>query len=113
MSDPVSALPASVTLAKHGSDVRLVRTAEEALALMPGFRACVVVTDLVLPYMSGLLLARQLKSDPLTRDTAVIAVSAIDAASLATEAGCAAYFRKPIDQQAYARTVAALVGDGS
>lgn len=108
MSDPVTALPASIVLAKNGGDIRLVRTAEEALAMMTSFRARVVVTDLVLPQMSGLLLAQELKANPWTRHTHVVAISEIDAMDLANEAGCSAYFRKPIDQHAYAERVAEL-----
>ena len=117
----VSAHPASelavASLLNENCDVRIVRTAEEALALIRCFAARVVVTDLVLPRMSGLVLARRLKSDPTTRDIVVVAIGPFDAAdaeTMAKEAGCAAYIRTPFDEQRYVSTVAtALAAESS
>lgn len=107
-NDPASARLLFVLLANEGSDVRIARNAEEALAILKVFAARILVVDLVLPRMSGLLLVRQVKADPSTRDIIAIAVSIVDGPEterLALESGCAAYVRKPIDVQTFAKTV--------
>ena len=98
----------TVLLANAGGDVRVATSAEEALAMLRAFAPRVVVLDLVLPRMNGLLFARQLKSDPATRDIVIIAVSVINGPRterLALESGCAAYVYKPIDIETFAQTI--------
>ena len=80
-------------------DVRLVRTAEEALAILAAFPAQVIVLNLLLPRMSGLLLVKRLKGNPETRDIVVVSTSRADwgdAESLSREAGCASHLSHPI-----------------
>ena len=96
-------------LTREGFGVRVARGADEALAILPEFRAQMVVLDLVLPGRSGLLLARELKAGPLTQDLMLVAVSPLDGPDverLARQAGCAAYLPRPIDSQTFARTLA-------
>ena len=110
--DPASARLLAVLLRILGCDVRLAPSAEEALAVLDEFPARVLVLDLVLPRMGGLLLAKQLKRSSATRDIVVIAVSVVDGPEterLALESGCAAYVRKPIDIEAFTRTLLALL----
>jgi CheY-like chemotaxis protein len=98
--DPASAKLVSVLLNAEGCDTRIVRSAEEALKVLETFKPRAIVLDLVLPRMSGVLLAQQLKAEPTKRDIVIIAVSAFNGAEtvrVAMEAGCAAYVRKPID----------------
>jgi len=94
------------TLETHGYETRIAASAEEAMAAMTPSPPRAIVLDLVLPRLSGLVLAEQLKQDPATRDIPIIATSlfsAEDAAHLAREAGCADYVRKPIDPESFAR----------
>jgi CheY-like chemotaxis protein len=96
-------------LTAEGCDVRIARTASEALADLPGFRPHMVLLELVLPGMSGLVLTRRLKADEVTRHIVVVALSFVDGPAverLAIEAGCAAYIQKPIDPLTLARTLA-------
>jgi CheY-like chemotaxis protein len=93
-------------LATHGYETRIAGSAEEAIAILGSFVPRAIVLDLVLPRMSGLVLAEQLRQDPATRDIPIIATSqfsAQDAKQIARDAGCADYVRKPIDPQAFAR----------
>lgn len=99
-------------LTGEGCEVRVATSAEEALDVLSGFEAAVMVLDLVLPRMSGLLLARRLKSVPSTRDMVIIAVSSLDGPEterLALEAGCGAYLKKPISPFTLASTIAGLL----
>lgn len=101
--DPTNAKMLAVTLAHEGCDVRVAGSAEEALRVLAVWKPCLILLDLILPQMSGLLLAQQLKAAPSTRDIVLIAVSAFngpETARVATEAGCDAYVRKPIDTDA-------------
>src|SRR5688572_23612341 len=75
-NDPASAKLAAVAVGGDGCETRVAYSAEEALDVLRDFRPRVLIVDIVLPLMSGLLLAQQVKSDPRTRDIVCIAVSA-------------------------------------
>jgi CheY-like chemotaxis protein len=113
--DPASAKLLSVVLRAEGCETRVAGSAEEALEILPSFRPRVMILDVILPLMSGLLLAQRLKADPETRDIVLIAVSAFngcEAVRAAHAAGCAAYMPKPIDPLTFATLVATHLGDG-
>lgn len=113
--DPSSARLALAIFARAGCDVRLVATAEEALALLPVFRAAVVVTDVGLPHMNGFQLARLIKADSRTRDMIVIAVTASiepEFDALAFESECAVLLQKPLHAAGFAGIVADLLEQG-
>lgn len=98
--DPASAKLLSFILEREGCHVRVATSAEEALTTMTTFRPRAIVLDLVLPRMSGILLAEQLSARPEGHDLVIVAVSAFngpEAVRVAEKAGCAAYVRKPID----------------
>jgi CheY-like chemotaxis protein len=94
----------SIVLRAEGCDVHVARSAEDALAVIAMFRPRVIVMDLVLPLMSGVLLAQRLKDDTDTSDVAIVAVTAFsggDVERIALAVGCAAYVQKPIDAFAF------------
>jgi CheY-like chemotaxis protein len=98
-SDSVNATAVVGFLCDEECDVRAVRTAEEALAILSAFPAQVIVLNLLLPRMSGLLLVKRLKSNPETRDIVVVSTSRADwgdAETLSREAGCASHLPHPI-----------------
>jgi CheY-like chemotaxis protein len=83
-----------------GYEVRTASDAEEALAVLAGFRPRLILMDLQLPGMDGLTLTRRLKSDPATRDIYVLALTAFAMKGdeeRALAAGCDGYVAKPID----------------
>jgi CheY-like chemotaxis protein len=94
------------TLETHGYETRIAASAEEAKILLAPNPPRAIVLDLVLPELSGLVLAEQLRQNPATRDIPIIATSlfsAQDAAQIARDAGCDEYVRKPIDPDSFAR----------
>lgn len=96
----------ATSLETCGCETRIAASAEEAIALLTPFAPRAIVLELVLPQLSGLVLAERLKQDPATRDIPIIATSvfsAQDAAHIARDAGCADYARKPIDPDSFAR----------
>jgi CheY-like chemotaxis protein len=99
-------------LSREGCDARAVRTAEEALALLTAFPAQAVVLNLVLPRMSGLLLARRLKANPATGGIVLFSMSPAywsDAEEIAREVGCVAHLSKPVAAQPFLETFVRLV----
>jgi len=104
--EQVTAKIIATSLEACGCETRIAASAEEAIALLVPFAPRAIVLDLVLPQLSGLVLAEQLKQDPTTRDIPIIATSIFstqDAAQIARDAGCADYVRKPIDPDSFAR----------
>lgn len=98
-----------VIFANEGCELLTVASAAEALRVIPTFQPDILLLDVVLPFMSGLDLTRMLKAREETRSLVVVVVTASNgpnAERLAREAGCAAYFRKPIDPLTFAQQVA-------
>jgi CheY-like chemotaxis protein len=113
--DPASAKLMAIVVGGEGGEVRVARTAEEALVTLSSFRPLLIVLDLVLPVMSGLLLLQRLKADPELCNIVVIAVTALDGPEVervAREAGCAAYVLKPIDPLSFPELLLAHLGEG-
>jgi CheY-like chemotaxis protein len=109
--DPPSARLVRVLLAGAGADVRTAYSAEEALELLRQFPARAFVVDLILPGMSGFVLARRLKAT--APDAVVVAISVVHGAEterVALESGCVALLHKPIDVNSFAQSVARHLG---
>lgn len=110
--DPASAKLEKVVLEGEGCDVHVAGSAEAALDVVETFNPRVIVLDLVLPRMSGLLLAEHLKAQATTKDIVLVAVSAFNGRETqlsAEAAGCRAYLRKPIDPATFPGWVLANV----
>ncbi|HEY4058865.1 MAG TPA: response regulator [Kofleriaceae bacterium] len=98
-----------VLLTAKGYRVSLAVTAEEALAQLPTTKPALMLLDLRLPGMSGLELARKLRTDPAYADLVIIAVTANAMKGDeddALAAGCNAYITKPIDTRAFPTLIA-------
>jgi DNA-binding response OmpR family regulator len=109
--DPPSARLVRVLLAGAGAVVRTAYSAEEALELLREFPAQAFVVDLILPGMSGFVLARRLKA--AAPDSVVIAISVVhgtETEQVALDSGCAALLHKPIDVNSFVQTIARLLG---
>jgi len=101
---PVNLKLVRVLLTRQGFDVRTANTAEEALELVQSFRPRLVLADVQLPGMNGLEMTRRIKSDPATRDTIVLALTAFAMKGYeqrAFDAGCHGYITKPIDTRTF------------
>ena len=99
-------------LLRAGFEVEGARTGTEALRKMTGFVPDVVLLDIRLPDTSGLDVACQLRSQPATANTTIIAVSAEvgeDIRQQALAAGCNGYVPKPIDTRTFAKSVSGFM----
>src|SRR5690242_9565986 len=89
-----------LVLAGAGYDIQTARDAEEALTMLRDIRPRAVLTDLHLPGIDGLELARRLRADPATQDSVILAVTASALRSdeqSAVAAGFDGFIVKPYD----------------
>jgi CheY-like chemotaxis protein len=98
--EPTNLKLLTVLLSRHGYQVHTASTAEEALTIAAKIRPRLVLADIQLPGIDGLEMTRRLKASPETKDTVVVAVTALAMKGdeqKALEAGCDDYLTKPID----------------
>jgi CheY-like chemotaxis protein len=110
--NPANLKLARVMLSAEGYEVRVAVDAEEALALLDGFRPRLILMDLQLPGMDGLTLTRRLKDDPATRDVVILALTAYAMKGdeeKALLAGCDGYVTKPIDTRTLPLVIARVL----
>lgn len=97
---PTQAAEISFILESAGFDVETRDTAEAGAQQITGDAFDLILTDLVLPGMSGIDLCRQVKADPQTRDLPVVVITASgDATDVlrGLEAGADGYLSKGRD----------------
>jgi CheY-like chemotaxis protein len=98
----------SMLLKQLGYAVRSAPTGEDALHAIAHSAPAVVITDTVLPKMSGIELLQQIKKNISLRFIPVIIHTAdADPANkqTCTQAGCAAYFKKSVEPEALYRAI--------
>lgn len=96
-------------LTGRGYAVETACTGEEALALMEQFGPEVIVTDLIMPGLSGLELLKLARERPFP--ARIIIVTASDAEAVAQEAmqeGAQAFMCKPVDLNALERLISGI-----
>jgi PAS domain S-box-containing protein len=100
---------ARVVLEHEGYEVRTAGDAEGALRELSTHTPRLILMDVKLPGMDGLELTRRLKTDVVTQDIVILALSASatkDDEQNALAAGCDGYVAKPIDVGALPRVIA-------
>jgi len=100
-------------LEKGGYQVSTASSAIEALEKLKSETPDAIVTDLVMPEMSGLELCRKLKKDDTTAQIPVIACTTKDRQvdqKWAQKQGVAAYLVKPCNQEQVVAAVESVLG---
>jgi two-component system cell cycle response regulator DivK len=95
-----------------GFEVSVAEDGEKGCAAALAERPDIIVMDLELPGIDGWEAARQLKSDPRTRDIPIIALSAhvlAGARAEALAAGCDEFDAKPVDFERLVATIRRLL----
>jgi DNA-binding response OmpR family regulator len=97
-------------LTQEGYEVRAAGSGEEAVQILGRERFDVIVTDLVMPGMSGSDLVRRIKAEDPEQDVVVVTGvvdvrSAVDAMKL----GASEYLLKPFDREALAAALDAIL----
>jgi CheY-like chemotaxis protein len=90
---------ARVVLENAGFRIVEARTGPETLQVVQSARPDIVLLDIVMPELNGWEVARRLRADPLSRDTTIIAVTALASAydrELTIAAGCDELLTKPV-----------------
>ena len=87
-------------LASWGYAVEAATDGEDALAMVPGFKPDIVLTDLVMPKLDGLGLLRALQQEGSGITTVILtAQGTVDTAVEALKQGAYDYLAKPVDFQ--------------
>lgn len=95
-----------------GVEVRMLTTAEDALAAVAGMNVAALITDIQLPGMSGLELIAQIRSNKHHAALPVIVISGStghDVPARALEAGATAFYGKPFSPGAVRNKLEALI----
>lgn len=99
-------------LEKGGYEVQTVFSGAEALEALKEQSPDVIVTDLVMPEMSGLELCRKLKKNPETTQIPIIACTTKDRQvdqKWAQKQGVASYLVKPCTQEQMLEAVQSVI----
>ena len=100
-------------LMRRGYEVVLARDGEQGIAMAGSEAPALILMDLSLPVIDGWEATRRLKTEPLTRNIPVIALSAHAMAGdreKAIAAGCDDYDTKPVELPRLLEKIAALLG---
>ena len=99
----------------HGHETEPVTDSREALDAARTFKPDLVITDIQLPYVTGIELMEMLRADEDLKDVPIMAVTAYAAAGddeRIRAAGAQAYVSKPISVMRFAETVDQLLEGG-
>ena len=102
-------------LTAHGHQTEPVTDSRDALDAARAFHPDLVITDIQLPYVTGIELMQQLRADEELKDVPIMAVTAYAAAGddeRIRAAGAQAYVSKPISVMRFAETVDQLLEGG-
>jgi len=103
-------------LTAHGHETEPVTDSRDALERARAFRPDLVITDIQLPYITGIELMELLRADDQLKNVPIMAVTAYAAAGddeRFKAAGAQAYVSKPISVMRFAETVDQLLAEGS
>lgn len=107
--NPINLKLEMILLQVEGYDVHTASNAEEAFKMLDSVAPRLIILDLQLPGMSGLDLARKIKSIPSFKRIVILAVTAYAMKGdkeAALVAGCDGYITKPIDTNAFSAMIA-------
>ncbi|MCL6741517.1 response regulator [Sphingomonas sp. RB56-2] len=103
-------------LTAHGHQTEPVTDSREALQAALAFLPDLVITDIQLPYITGIELMELLRAEDELKNVPIMAVTAYAAAGdeeRIRAAGAQAYVSKPISVMRFAETVDQLLAAGS
>lgn len=99
-------------LKKHGYEIVVAGDGAQGVAIANEQQPALILMDLSLPVLDGWEATRKLKSDPVTQNIPVIALSAHAMpgdAEKALAAGCDDYDTKPVDMKRLLSKIVALL----
>lgn len=108
--EPSSADALAILLRMHGFEVRVAGDAREAMTLIAERRPNVVLSDIMMPGMSGVELLDALREDPEYQDLPVVLMSSAYAALAEAQDRAAAVLNKPLDFHRLVPLLRSVVG---
>jgi DNA-binding response OmpR family regulator len=84
-----------------GYETKVAANGEDTLAAARAWTPDLILLDVMMPKLSGFEVCRRLRSDPATRDVAILMVTALDQATdveTAVESGTDDFVTKPINK---------------
>lgn len=96
-----------------GFDTKIAANGEETLRVAKDWHPDVILLDVMMPKLSGFEVCKRLRSDPATRNTGVLMVTALDQPTdveKAVDAGSDDFLTKPINKTELLLRVKALLG---
>jgi CheY-like chemotaxis protein len=88
-------------LTRAGFDVEFAEDGQCALERTRRDPPALLITEILIPKIDGLTLCRLVRNDAAIRDVPVIVFSILAAAARATDAGAAAFLRKPLVESTF------------
>jgi PleD family two-component response regulator len=99
-------------LSDQGYELRIASDGEQTLQQVAEWQPDLILLDVMMPRLSGFEVCKRLRANPLTRDIAVLMITALDQASdfdRAVEAGTNDFVSKPIKKNQVLHRVRALL----
>lgn len=112
--EPVSLRLTAAVLRRDGYRVQVASNGEQAVSMLRTLRPDLILSDVRLPGIDGLELARMVRGDPRTAAVPVVAITAASDPEdelLAYQAGCDGFIRKPIDTQTIGARLRVFLGN--
>jgi two-component system, OmpR family, alkaline phosphatase synthesis response regulator PhoP len=109
---PQSAELLEVYLADTDYQTRIAADGEQTLQMVDSWKPDLILLDIMMPRISGFEVCKRLKSNPATRDIAILMVTALDKTSdidRAVDAGCDDFLTKPTQKLDLLQRVGALL----
>jgi two-component system cell cycle response regulator DivK len=103
----------SYALERSGYEVIPAETGEEGVELAIRERPCFIIMDINLPGMDGLEATRRIRASEADGDIPIIAITSFAMygdRSKVLDAGCTAYFEKPIDPLTIMERIHEVIG---
>ena len=84
-----------------GFETKIVANGEDTLSAARAWKPDLILLDVMMPKLSGFEVCRRLRADPVTKEVAVLMVTALDQSTdveTAVEAGTDDFITKPINK---------------
>jgi DNA-binding response OmpR family regulator len=99
-------------LAETNYETRIAADGEQTLGLVESWHPDLILLDVMMPRISGFEVCKRLRSNPATRNMAVLMITALDQPSdieRAVEVGCDEFMSKPVQKSDFLQRVRALL----
>ena len=108
--DPMIRRLLAAVLGRMNLEVVTASDGDQGLSVAKEILPDLIVSDINMPGLSGIQLAREIRRDPKLSSTPVILISSVDWEDEAMQSGCDSFIAKPFDPARLEATVGNLLG---